>query len=118
MNMRMFAAMQVQHCFLACRQHVSNHFPAALGRKEAAQLLFQQNKGEICPTGLSFSRIRAHLSSHLFLLQVLGRHSFLLTQQILPFSPLSCAQSALGSISYLFGSNGFIIRAVFHDIPI
>lgn len=58
------------------------------------------------------------MSSQLSLLQVLGRHPFLLTQQILPFSPLPCAQSALGSISYLFGSNGFIVRAVFHDIPI
>lgn len=58
------------------------------------------------------------MSSQLSLLQVLGRHPFLLMQQILPFSPLPCAQSALGSISYLFGSNGFIVRAVFHDIPI
>lgn len=35
---------------------------------------------------------------------------------LLPYS--LCAQSVLGSISYLFGSNSFIVGAVFHDIPI
>lgn len=53
----MFAEMQLQHfsSLQVAWMHACIHaVPAVLGKNRAKQLLFQQNRGEIYITGLSF----------------------------------------------------------------